>query len=216
MSSHPASIFSDGHHPDALVVAAFVDGTLAGDARTQLLQHLEVCATCREEVREVRRLMRASSSSPSSRVWPWGALLAAAATLLVWVAPSYMPRTASSADSAQEATMPSLLDTPMSDRERADSSVPELDAPLAVITDSLAARTASVSLTWHAAGDGATYDVVVQDETGGVRYNSTTSDTTHTVSRTKLGASGRLYWRVHAHLLDGRERSSGAHLLVVP
>jgi len=208
-------------HPDALTIAAFVDDTLSAAAREITLEHLAACSACREEVGDVQRLLR-----PVRRpIGRWSALLAAAAALVLWI-PSQqrLSLTSTLTDDVTRATGGSAtaaVANPSVDRERTAAvrvagELTELDAPLVVVEAPRLLAGNRVEFVWRAADTGANYEVVVQDESGGVRYRAATLDTVHLIPRSVLGAPSRLYWRVHARLLDGRERSSAAYLLRQP
>jgi hypothetical protein len=195
-------------HLDALTVAAFLDGALSGTARATAVRHLESCTSCREEIGDVQRLLR--PQRPSS--WRWRGA-AAAAALLLCVAPFAVTGFGARGTHDVRGAVTDAGDRAAIDRERAALAVPEIEEPLRAATDSLTTDGNHLVLVWYAAANGASYNLVVQDEAGGVRYATSTADTMHVVPREKLGTNDRLYWRVHAQLLDGRERSTGAQPL---
>ncbi len=64
-----------GTHPAALLLPAFVNGTLSGEDRAYVAEHVESCAQCRRELDECRRLgeelrdVYASEPAPSPAPW---------------------------------------------------------------------------------------------------------------------------------------------------
>jgi hypothetical protein len=196
-------------HLDDLTVAAFLDGALSRPARARAVRHLESCTACREEIGDVQRLLRPRRPSSS---WWWGGA-AAAAALLLWLGPFGVNEFGAREARDERGAGAYGGDRDVIDRERAAPTAPEIDEPLRAASGSLITDGDRLVLIWHAAARGASYNLVVQDEAGGVRYAASTTDTAHAVPRAQLGTNDRLYWRVHAQLLDGRERSTGAQLL---
>lgn len=70
-------------HPDAMDLAAYIDGTLSPDARATLEAHLAGCEPCRLEVLQVDGIVRAAPARQRRALLPLGALAAAAVLLLV-------------------------------------------------------------------------------------------------------------------------------------
>lgn len=205
-ATHEPTVGHDAaEHLDPLIVAAFLDGGLDHVARRRAMQHLDACALCRAEIGDVQRLLRPAHTRP----WWWGGVAAAAAALVIWLAPNALTR--ANGDASFGGASPAVTDA--IDRERAALAAPEIDAPLDIVSDSLIPATGDIQLVWRAAAPGASYDLLVQDENGAVLYAITTSDTTQRVPRARLATRAPMYWRVHAQLLDGRERSTGAQRL---
>lgn len=186
---------ADAPHLSAEELAAFVDGSLDAVARERLVQHLAICRECRHEVSTVKRLV----SPPTWRPAHFGAVLAAAAALLVTVQWSATP--------SRDGAIPN-------DRERAADTrlLPEIDAPLQIVApDSVAPVALPLTLQWRAADSDASYHVEVLDETGNERFSVTTADTTAIVPVGRVGGGARYYWKVDARRIDGRVVSSGVH-----
>jgi anti-sigma factor RsiW len=96
-------------HPAALLLPAFANGTLSGEERRHVAEHIAVCAQCRGELEECQRLgaelreVYAGEAAPSPAVWrtvqervareragiPWTARLDNALRALL--RPSYAP-----------------------------------------------------------------------------------------------------------------------------
>jgi hypothetical protein len=87
-----------GEHPDANLLSAFAERTLADPERAQMLDHLSRCADCREvvalstpQVEEEQLVAAAGRASTSGRSWwrspivHWSALMAAALVVLIAV-----------------------------------------------------------------------------------------------------------------------------------
>ncbi|HXX23110.1 MAG TPA: YCF48-related protein [Terriglobia bacterium] len=88
-------------HPDANLLAAFVEKTLAGRERTQVLNHLAQCAECRElaSLTSPAEAVVAEPTRLRSRrgwsIWPalrWGALAAALGAVAIIVVVHSYPR----------------------------------------------------------------------------------------------------------------------------
>jgi CHAT domain-containing protein len=81
-------------HPEAQVMAAFVDGTLAPNEIAAVAGHLRDCADCRTVVSETARFEREEESTarPRRNAW-WLAAAAAAIVAIVIAVPLLRPRT---------------------------------------------------------------------------------------------------------------------------
>src|SRR5438067_5793611 len=81
-------------HPEAQVMAAFVDGTLAPDEIAAVAGHLRDCADCRTVVSETARFEREEESveRPRSNAW-WLAAAAAVIVAIIIAVPTLRPRT---------------------------------------------------------------------------------------------------------------------------
>jgi CHAT domain-containing protein len=82
-------------HPEAHVMAAFVDGTLAPAEIAAVAGHLRDCADCRTVVSETARFEREEEAvrRPRSSTWWWLAAAAAVIVAMVIAAPLLRPRT---------------------------------------------------------------------------------------------------------------------------
>ena len=206
MTPHDSPSFLDeqGHVP-AAEMARYIDGTCDRTARSSVTHHVANCKECREELTALRRLVP-NRSRMTVRL---GTLLSAAAAVTL-ITLSWRGTTATRTDEF------------LSRSTQAGNGVPEIDLPFPVAspTAGQVISADSVRLTWHVAGPDAAYDVLLQDEGGGIVYASTTSDTSAVVPPTAFatraarasGDSAHLYyWSVEARLLDGRSARTGVY-----
>ena len=95
--------FQGGQHPDANLLAAFVEKTLTEKERTQVLNHLSQCAECREVAAFTLPAEVAVAEAPRGAAWRrsnpwlvlrWGAMAAVlgALTLVVVLHPAMWNR----------------------------------------------------------------------------------------------------------------------------
>jgi hypothetical protein len=114
-----------GIHPDSNLISAFVENSLPGDARAQLVQHLAQCADCREIVflssPDQAGTLPAASARPNWLAWPvlrWGAAVAAVVVVVAAVSlhrpsggTSTSPSVVQTTDTpiAKDGTPPALL-----------------------------------------------------------------------------------------------------------
>ena len=80
-------------HPEAQVMAAFVDGTLAPNEIAAVANHLRDCADCRTVVSETARFEREEESVSRPRSSTWWLAAAAAIVAIVVAVPMLRPRT---------------------------------------------------------------------------------------------------------------------------
>src|SRR5436305_12324313 len=80
-------------HPEAQVMAAFVDGTLAPDEIAAVAGHLRDCADCRTVVSETARFEREEESAARPRSNARWLAAAAAIVAIIVAVPLLRPRT---------------------------------------------------------------------------------------------------------------------------
>lgn len=189
-------------------MAAYLDGRLEPAARRRLMAHLAVCATCRAEARDVRRMLRGQEHGKQRRGrWIMGA---AAAALLLVVAGRFTP-IGSRAATAER--------TPETTRLRPAADGEWQMAALNVVLDTVngagdrTARGTGLRLQWNADSLATVYEVAVYDERGGVMQQDRLQDTVWRLDMARLPRGARYFWSVDAHRRDGRVRSSGMQVL---
>ena len=171
-------------------VAAFLEGRASGEERARAVAHFARCAACREELREVDRMVRHGRRRRLAMLVP----LAAAAGALFFLWPSQAPPG----------------EAPGIERSRATA------ARLAVVAPTASAEVAvdSVVFTWRSAGVGANYRVTVATEDGSTVWTGTTGDTTVSLpDSVTLAPSRTWFWYVDALFPDGRSTSTGIQRL---
>src|SRR5436305_12609354 len=92
---HGGLAMNDGvpRHPEARVMAAFVDGTLAPNEVAAVAGHLRGCRDCRTVVAETARFEREEESSSRPRRPAWWLAAAAIFAAVVIGVPLMRPRT---------------------------------------------------------------------------------------------------------------------------
>lgn len=161
-------------------IAAYADRRLAAAERARVEAHLAACAECRAEVVAVARLSR---SLASRRRWAVVAPLAAAAVLVLLLAP-----------------WPRLRDQGPVLREPAVTTTvaPTVIAPRGGVTNLPA-------LTWSSVPLADRYQVTLYDRDGVVLWETQTADTAVVVPDTVRLVSGvPHYWKVAARTELGR------------
>jgi hypothetical protein len=166
----------DEHLP-AHEIAAYADGSLAGDDRSRVESHLAACADCRAEVLEVSRIVR---TAPGARRAPrrlWVPAAAAAALVLLWLGPRALH------ESTAEVHR---------DRTVATTVAPRPVAPVGVVDS---AR----SLVWASLPRAERYRVALFDSEGRVLYEAQPADTSVALPDSIALAPGQTYlWKVEA------------------
>jgi len=181
----------DAPHLEPEQVAAMVDGTLAGEDRHRVVAHLADCASCRNEIAEVRAQQRAASQRVGL-LWAGGAAAAILAGVLV-TGPLFSrdtPDPVLRAPSTSRATIEIV----------SPADVLDLDAP---------------AFTWHSLAPGTVYTLILMDESAEVVWRlDGVRDTTATVpgDRTLRRNAGYLFV-IDARLPDGRTVTSGTRRL---
>lgn len=197
-----ASTESAGAHLGASALAAFVDGTLVGEARQAVMRHLAACRECREELVLVHALVRGAPTRQSRRKWGGVATLMVAAA----VAFTMIPRAGDRAD-AVALTLRADSAAVVDDLPAVQLAAPMIDAHVAP---------EALPLGWRPVATGATYLVTLQDTTGTLIWSAVTGDTSIVVpSGGPLESGASYYWSVDAQLADGRTTRSGLRRVMV-
>ena len=162
-------------------IAAYVDRGYAAEWRARVEAHLAACAECRSEVVAVTRLAR---SFRDRRRWTVAAPLAAAAVLLLVLAPWQRGRD----EDATVLREPAVTTT----------VAPTLIAPLGAVAT-------LPRLTWTSIPHSDRYQVTMYDGNGSVVWETQTRDTVVAVpNATALGAGTPYFWKVAARTGWGR------------
>jgi len=167
-------------HLTAMEVAAYVDNGLVADARARVRSHLAECDECRGEVIAVARLARTGSRYRWKTLVP----LAAAAALVLYLAPWQRP---------SDSTAPVLR----------EPGVTTIVAPTPIAPRG--AVNALPVLTWSSVPLADRYAVTLFDEDGSVLWETQTADTTAVVAPTvRIVVGVPHYWKVAARTEQGR------------
>jgi Photosynthesis system II assembly factor YCF48/Putative zinc-finger len=132
-----------GMHPDPNLISAFVENSLPGEARAQMVQHLAQCADCRELVflssPDQAATLPATASAPSSWLaWPvlrWGAAVAAVVVVVAAVS-LHRPTARSFTPSAAI----QMTDAPIAKEKVSSAPVPEEKQEMAAVAGAAPAR----------------------------------------------------------------------------
>ena len=169
--------------PEAL--AGYLDNDLSGMEQGDAELHLATCATCRDELADVRRLQRRRG-----RRWIVAAVPAAAAAALAVVF-----------------FRPSAPLSPV-------RGGPAAETPLGIVSPaSDEVDSASVAFIWRSLGPRATYTFTLQQSDGSVIASLPLTDTVMTLPDSVIGGGRIYFWFVDGMLPDGRFRSTGVHRL---
>lgn len=188
-------------HLSAEEVAAYIDGTIAEAERERVEAHAAACAECRNEIAEVAATLRRHHAAKKWRVVVPVAAAAAAVALLI-VNPF-------SLETGPERTGRFRGPEVTADREGA-VEIRVLEPP----TDS-AVRTMGVAFAWHAGGVGASYQLTVTNDEGGVVWSFATTDTVASLPDTiELEPGATYYWYVDGLLEDGQHATSGVRSFI--
>ena len=178
-------------HLSAAQVAAYVDGTVTGDERAYVEEHLLECDACREEVTACARLVSATPSliAPGIR---WRVAVPIAAALLAAVV----------------LTRPDGSDRVGPALERGES--PNASRIVLIAPPPGALVEAGVTLlVWRPIDRAAGYQVVVKDSTGGLLWRADVTDTSVALPRGLALRAGDAYvWRVDGGRTDGSTATS--------
>ena len=179
-------------HLSATEIAAFIDSTLAPEARAAAEFHLSGCARCREELASCLRLANSAPMRSRRRVsWPLVGSIAAA----VLIAAVLRPVTRSGVPSAA--------------RERAAGLTPTGQLSISPSSDATIARR-DLQLVWRRDLDAVGYRVVITDSAGAPAWNSADVTDTSIVPPTTapLNPGARYFWRVDVLHADGSTAQS--------
>jgi hypothetical protein len=168
-------------HPSPHELAAFVDGDLSTDDRNRFLRHVSECEACRTEMREVVALVEGRRPRWRRAAGPVAALAATLVLLvpLLRLGPDEVDVVRSTTFEAESPAI-ALLDP----REEIGSADP-------------------IRFTWHALGEGLTYQLVLSNDDGEIVWRATLSDTVATPGPGLRLPQGRYSWQVEALLEDG-------------
>lgn len=188
----------DGDDPGADLTPAQIAGYLAGelppDERAEVEAHLAICRPCREELAEVSRLAERSREKPANRFLTYGAPIAAAAVLLLFVARG-------------------LDDGSDSGVLRGPDAVTETSRLEVVSPLGQPSATEAVEFVWRSAGE-AEYTLILSDAAGRILWRTPTTDTVAGLPDDIILEPGATYyWRVDAALPDGGTMTTGARPL---
>ena len=164
-------------HLEAHEIAAYVDHGVSGARRAAIETHLASCTTCRAELTEVTRILRAAHTPGrvSRRLWIPAA--AAAVLALLWVAPRAMREDAAPVF-REEAVTTTVAPRPIS--------------PLGTVR-------AVSGLVWSSVPHANGYRVRLFDGNGTTLWERETSDTVTSVSDSlALRPATPYFWRVDA------------------
>jgi hypothetical protein len=187
-----------GGHPDAEDMAAYLDGRATESARERIEAHAAACPECRREIAEVTAMLWRTREQRRWRVWaPTATAAAAVAALLIF--------------------RPFAVD-PGPDRQARfrgpDSGVGEGFGEIRVASPSEegALDLDGLMFVWHTGAPGASYQLTVTDEEGGVVWTLATTDTVAPLpDAIELEPASTYYWYVDALLEDGGHATTGVH-----
>ena len=152
----------DDGHLDAMEVAAFVSATLDASSRTRVVDHLNICRECRDEIADASRL---ASAPPSRRYWWASASIVIAASLFLVV---LLPRVATRGTGT--------LNRATSDSLRGATSVQEsASAPRPLMPRDEVDRVDR--LVWSDVGGAVGYRVRLYNDSSSVLWSISTKDT---------------------------------------
>ena len=179
-------------HLSATEIAAFIDSTLAPDARAAAEFHLTGCARCREELASCLRLASSAPMRSRRRVsWPLVGSIAAAVLIVAVLRPV------------------TRREVPSAVRERAPGLTPTGQLSIAPPGNSTIARR-DLRLVWRRDLDAVGYRVVITDSAGTPAWNSADVTDTSVVPPTSapLNPGARYFWRVDVLHADGSTAQS--------
>ena len=186
-------------HVPSELIAAYVDGALEDHEVREVEDHLSVCVSCRMEAGDVESFIRRRRTS---RRWKIAAPAAAAVLAgIIFLGPG-----AFESGGPPPSNLRSIQDA--AEREAVlsvDVVAPREDEP--VPADAF-------TFVWRSLAEGSAYRLTMTDESGRPVWSAETSDTTATPEADVKVDPDRTYlWYVDALLPDGREATSGVHLL---
>lgn len=188
-----ADALTEINSPSATEVAAFIDGTNAGEDRERLEAYFADHPSARRELVQASRIV-STLPAERSRNTRWAqvsGLIAAAAVAVVLLRPGDPP--------------PKPVESSPSQRGVTDESQPiTVVAPGAELTMTGADR----AFVWRSI-EGATYRLIVLDADGKTILLQSTSDTTVSVPSKFADSGGTYYWSVDAQAPDGSSVTSG-------
>ena len=193
MDNHPP----DRDHLSAPQLAAYVGRSLSTEDREIAVDHLAVCAQCRDEALASARVLRSERARRAKRV---GAPAAAAAALAVVVL-VFGPR------ALTESTEPILRE---GDSGAASVSSIRVHSP----TDS--AEVGQIEFSWQDMGSEVRYRFSLTHSDGAEVWSGATADTSLTLPPDMMLSEGTTYfWWVDALLLNGRSVTTDIQRLTI-
>lgn len=189
----PADALTEINSPSANEVAAFIDGTLAGEDRERLETYFADHPSARRELVQASRIV-STLPSERSRNTRWAqvsGLVAAAAIAVILLRPGGLPPEPVQSSSRQRGVFE-------------ESQSVTVVAPGAEMTMTVADR----AFVWRSI-DGANYRLIVLDADGRTILRQSTSDTTVSVPPNFPESAGTYYWSVDAQAPDGSSVTSG-------
>lgn len=193
---------NDAPHLSAEDVAAFLDRSMTAVERASVEAHLADCPTCRGEVADVRRLLKARPTGRRIMLFPAG--LAAAAAIAVIVV--NLNRGGPESTIERVRTPPAAAPTESSQR-------------IAVLSpaEGDTIRPGSPALLWSAVSGEPTYRLTMTDASGQPVWVTTTTDTSVTLPpQVALQSRTTYFWYVDALRADGRAASTGVRSFTTP
>lgn len=179
-------------HLSATEIAAFIDSTLAPDARAAAEFHLSGCARCREELASCLRLARSAPMRSRRRVsWPLVGSIAAAVLIVAVLRPG------------------SRSGVPRAAHERAPGLAPTGQLAISPSGSSTIPR-GDLRLVWRRDLEAVGYRVVITDSAGAPTWTSVDVADTSVVPPTTapLNPGARYFWRVDVLHADGSTAQS--------
>jgi hypothetical protein len=172
----------DAGHLDAVETAAFVNGSLDAPARAGVVEHLNSCEECRDEVMDASRI---ASTLPARHRW-WAPVtgVAIAASLLVFL---FLPRVGTRATSPEVHVL-------RGDNAAADSArVPTLVTPRDAVDR-------ADRMVWSRVAGALSYRVRLFDDNSRVLWSDLTKDTVAVLpDSVRLRPRLTYFWTVDAN-----------------
>jgi hypothetical protein len=164
-----------GMHLEPGDVAAYFDGALSPSDRSRVELHLAECDACRDELRDVARLLR---TRPNRRTWyvPIGVAAAAAAAVLLFVYPG---RDRTAAPTYREPVVTTTV-APVIVAPRGTVEVPR-------------------TFVWTAVPRADLYRLTLFDDTGHALWDTQVADTSVSLPASiRLRQGGSYFWKIEA------------------
>jgi hypothetical protein len=177
-------------HLDAIDIAAFVNGSLDAPTRARVVEHLNLCEECRDEVMDASRI---ASTLPARRRWLAPVTgFAIAASLLVFL---FLPRVGKRA-------MSPVVQVLRGDNAAGDSArVPTLVTPRDAVDR-------ADRMVWSRVAGALSYRVRLYDDSSHVLWNDITKDTVAVLpDSVRLRPRVTYFWTVDANT-DFQHRAS--------
>jgi len=188
---------NDPHLKDD-VLAAYLDGALPTAERRGAEDHLAECATCRDELVDISKLV-----ADRARVRRWPRLAASVAAVAAAVIAFAVIGPWHAAPGPSTAPGDRMRESTLVDGANRRAGAIVTPAEGATVTPR------ALRFAWHSVAPNATYLLKLTDETS-VRWTHDTADTTVALPDSVQLERGRTYtWWVDALMADGRVASTG-------